>query len=237
MVMFEPSLSLVVAGALQAQQPASPPAPPAPIEAVEAAHDRESAPKKTSRWFVRVGALGAFYNAGARIALDGKVIPGGTARVTDSKTLIFDIGYDLSDDWSLMVMGGIPPTAKVIGQGGVASFGELGKVRFGPAIVTAVYRLPEWHGFRPYVGAGVAHLFILKEYDRAVTQLKVHDDTGFVVQAGVEYRLSRKWELFADYKHVGLHVHADGYLAGEPVRARVTLNPDLVSTGIKFHFR
>lgn len=194
-------------------------------------------PSRKSRWFVRAGALGAFYNSGARIALDGNVIPGGTARVTDSKTLIFDIGYDLSDDWSVMVMGGIPPTAKVIGQGSVASFGELGKVRFGPAIVTAVYRLPEWHGFRPYVGAGGAHLFILKEYDRSVTQLKVHDDTGFVVQAGVEYRLSRKWELFADYKHVGLKVRADGYLAGEPVRARVTLNPDLFSTGIKFHFR
>jgi outer membrane protein len=57
-----------------------------------------------------------------------------------------------------------------------------------------------------------------------------------VLQAGVEYRLSRKWELFADYKHIWLNVHAEGFLAGEPVRARVALNPDLISTGIKFHF-
>jgi outer membrane protein len=56
------------------------------------------------------------------------------------------------------------------------------------------------------------------------------------VQAGVEYQLSNKWALFADYKHIWLHVNAEGFLAGEPVRARVALNPDLISTGIKFHF-
>jgi outer membrane protein len=124
-----------------------------------------------------------------------------------------------------------------VGRGTVSSFGKLGKVRFGPAVATVVYRLPEWHGLRPYVGAGIAHLFILKEYDGSVTDLKVGDDWGFVLQTGVEYRLSRKWALFADYKHVGLSVPAAGYLAGEPIRAQVKLNPNLFSAGIKFHFR
>jgi outer membrane protein len=156
--------------------------------------------------------------------------------VTDSTTLTFDIGYDVSGDISVMVMGGIPPTADVIGQGSVASFGKLGHVRFGPAVVTVVYRLPAWRNFRPYVGAGAAHLFILKTDDRSVKDLKVQDNNGFVAQAGIEYRLSEKWELYADYKHVWLNVHARGSLAGAPVRANVTLNPDLISTGIKFHF-
>jgi outer membrane protein len=203
---------------------------------VERSAPRPNVKRQTSRWFVRVGALGAFYNSSARIATGGSVIPGASAHATDSKTIIFDIGYDISDDVAVMFMGGIPPTANVMGRGTVASAGKLGKVRFGPAILTGVYRLPEWHGFRPYVGAGVAHLFILKEYDGSVKGLKVRDDWGPVLQAGVEYRLTRKWELFADYKRVGLSVPAKGYLGGEPVRARVTLNPDLFSAGIKFHF-
>ena len=196
----------------------------------------DNVPNKTSRWFVRLGVLRALYDSGARIATNGSLIPDSSAGVTDSITINVDGGYDLSDDVAVMFMGGIPPSADVIGRGSIALFGRLGRVRFGPAILSSVYRLPQWHGLRPYGGAGIAHLFILKAHDGSVTQLKVHDNWGFVLQAGLEYRLSRKWELFADYKHIWLNVRAEGFLAGEAVRARVTLDPDLISAGIKFHF-
>ena len=192
--------------------------------------------KSVSRWFARAGVARARYNTDARITTRGNVIPGSTAGVTDSTTLILEVGYDLSDDIAVIVMGGIPPSADVVGGGSVSSFGKLGHVRFGPAVVTVIHRLPAWRGIRPYVGAGGAHLFILKAKDGSVSNLKVRDHNGFVLQAGIEYRLSRKWELFADYKHVFLNVHATGFLAGEPVRAKVTLNPDLMTAGIKFHF-
>jgi outer membrane protein W len=43
--------------------------------------------------------------------------------------------------------------------------------------------------------------------------------------------------VFADFKQLWLAVDADGLLAGGvPVKARVTLNPFLVSAGIKFRF-
>ena len=219
----------MAAGAVQA------PPPPVTTEAVIAAAAKDGR-KPTSRWFVRAGVVRAHYNSGARITINGTVIPGSTADVTDSTTLTLDVGYDLSDEVSVMFMGGIPPSADVIGEGSVSSLGELGQVRFGPAVLTAIYRLPAWQGFRPYVGAGGAHLFILKTEDRSVKDLKVRDHDGFVLQAGVECRLSEKWELFADYKHIWLNVHARGVLAGAPVRATVTLNPDLISSGIKFHF-
>jgi len=192
--------------------------------------------KKTSRWFVRLGGLRAHYNSQARIASNGSRIEGSSARVTDSTTLTFDIGYDISDNVSVMFTGGIPPTADVIGEGTVSGYGEFGSVRFGPAILTAVYRLPDWQGFRPYVGGGGAHLFILRSHDGAVKDLKVHDNNGFVLQAGLEYRLDRRWDLFVDYKRLWLNVKAEGELAGAPVRARVTLDPDIISVGAKFHF-
>ena len=227
--MIQTAISLLAASAVQA--------PPAvaigPVPAPEA---RRTKPKPTSRWFIRTGIARAHYNSGARITTNGKAIPGSTVDVTDSTTFIVDIGYDLSNELAVMFTGGIPPSADVVGEGSVAPFGKLGHVRFGPAILTAVYRLPAWQGIRPYAGVGAAHLFILKAKDGSVQELEVRDHNGLVAQAGIEYRLNNKWELFADYKHIWLNVHAKGFLAHEPIRAKVTLDPDLLSAGVKFHF-
>jgi outer membrane protein len=230
------ALPLLAAGSVASSEMVANAPPPVPSKTEQSVAPDNRKGRKTSRWFGRVGISRIHYNDGAAIALDGAVIPRASAEVTDNTTLTFDVGYDLSDRWAIMVMAGVPPRAAVIGEGSVAAFGKLGSVRFGPAILTAVYRLPEWHRLRPYVGAGGAHLFIIKTYDAAVTDLQAHDSWGVVAQTGVEYRLSEKWELYADYKHVWLRVRADGLLAGEPVKARVKLNPDVISAGIKFRF-
>jgi outer membrane protein len=231
--MIEAALPLFAAGSIVSSEPVTNASPAVQAETA-APNDRK--PRQKGRWFGRAGIAKVHYNSGASFALGGSVIPGGSAEVTDNTTLTFDVGYDLSDKWAVMLMAGVPPRASVVGEGSVAPFGKLGSVRFGPAILTTVYRLPEWHGLRPYAGAGGAHLFILKTYDAAVTDLEAHDSWGLVAQTGVEYRLSPKWELYADYKHVWLRVRADGLLAGEPVKARVKLNPDVISAGIKFRF-
>jgi len=234
-LMIQATLSLLAVTGIQSPDTVVT-APPVLVEAQQDIAPRHDVPRETSRWFGRVGIARAHYNSGARIVLDGDIVPGASAKLTDDTTLIVDIGYGLSDQWAVMATVGVPPRAAVVGRGSVSQFGKLGSVRFGPAIVTVVYRLPAWHRFRPYVGAGGAHLFILKSRDGGVTELKAHDSWGFVAQAGVEYPLGPKWALFADYKRIWLKVDADGQLAGEPVKAGVKLDPDLISAGIKFHF-
>jgi len=196
----------------------------------------ESAPANKSRWFARVGALGALYNSHATIEMNGQVIPGATAQARNNVTAIFDIGYDITKDFAVLMMSGIPPRTAVDGRGTVAPLGNLGAVRLGPVFLTGIYRGPEWGGFRPYVGAGFAHAFILKNYSGAVTDLNVHDNSGFALQAGVEYRLSGAFGLFVDYKRLWLTLNADGQLGSEPITARVTLDPNLVSAGVRFQF-
>lgn len=200
------------------------------------AKDRTS--DEESRWFVRIGVLGAIYNSSATFAPNGRVLPGATAIISNNVTVMFDVGYDLTKKISVSLMGGVPPKPIIIGKGTVASLGELGKVRYGSAIFTGYYRLPRWGAFRPYVGGGAAYAIILKEHDRAVSQLKVHNNWGSVLQAGGEYELGRKWGLFLDLKEIWLAVNANGLLSGGvPVTARVKLNPSLFSVGIKYHFR
>jgi outer membrane protein W len=52
----------------------------------------------------------------------------------------------------------------------------------------------------------------------------------------MEYELHRKLNLFVDFKEAWLAVDATGQLSGKvPVKARVKLNPSLVSVGIRFN--
>jgi outer membrane protein len=213
-----------------------------PLQAQEAdAVEQTAAPSDSasggeSRWFARVGVIGALYESHATFASDGQTIPGASAHARDNITGIFDIGYDVTKDFAVVMMSGIPPRTAVEGRGTVESLGMLGAVRYGPVFLTGLYRLPQWGHFRPYVGAGFAHAFILKNYDGSVTDLKVHDNSGFALQAGFEYRWSERWGLFADYKRLWLALDADGLIETAPVTARVTLNPNLISAGVRYQF-
>jgi NADH:ubiquinone reductase (H+-translocating) len=198
------------------------------------ANARPSATQKG--WVVGIGSINAFYHSGATIATSGQMIPGATANVSNNYTLMFDVRRYIAKDLSLSLMGGIPPKPTITGKGSVAALGELGKVRYGPAILTADYHLPKLLAFRPYVGAGTAYAIILKDHDAAVSQLRVHNNWGFVLEGGAEHQLSQNLALFVDVKEIWLAVNAHGSLDGVvPVTAHVNLNPTIVSVGIRFH--
>ena len=189
---------------------------------------------EASSWFARIGGLGAFYHSSAEIATNGQLLPGASANVTDNATVTLDLGYDISDNVSALLMVGVPPRPLINGRGTVATLGQLGQVRYGPVILTGRYSLRTWSSFRPYAGTGVAYAIILKNHDAAVSRLDVHNHFGFALQTGAEWSVSRNWELFADFKQLWLAVNAKGLLAGGvPVKAHVTLNPSLVSLGMK----
>ena len=190
------------------------------------------------RWFARLGLTAAAYHPGATIATNGGIIPGATASASSNFTTTFEVGYDLTKNISASIFSGFPPKPHIDGRGTVASLGTLGKVRYGPMIFSANYHFPKIAGFRPYAGGGAAYAVILKEFDGAVTQLNAHNNWGSVLQGGVERPLTRKLDLFVDFKEVWLSINAEGFLnGGVPVKARVKLDPSLVSMGIKFHFR
>jgi outer membrane protein len=193
---------------------------------------------KEKRWFARLGLVAAGYHPGANIAANGQVIPGSTASASSNFSSTFEVGYDLTKNISASVFFGVPPKPHIDGRGTVAPLGTLGKVRYGPAIFSANYRFPKIAGFRPYAGGGAAYAIILKEFDGAVTQLNAHNNWGTVLQGGLERELTEKLDFFVDFKEVWLSVNAEGFLSGGvPVKARVKLDPSLVSMGIKFHFR
>jgi len=195
-------------------------------------------PTPPDRWFSRIATLAAIYHSSATIATPPGVLPGATVTLTNNVTVGFDVGYDINKHLTATLALGIPPKPTITGEGSVTALGALGRVRYGPVIVTLSYRARLGNGFEVYAGPGTGYAIILKEHDAAVSQFDVHNNWGLVLQAGVERRFSGKWDLYADFKYVWLDVDADGFLAGGvPVTARVRLDPVLMSVGCKFRFR
>ena len=192
-------------------------------------------PFKQSRWFTRVGFMVAPYHSSATIATNGQTLPGGTAEASNNMSVTFDLGYEITKNISVLVTSGIPVKPHVTGEGAAASLGILGKVRYGPAIFSGQYQFPKIGKFRPYVGGGAAYAIIFKNIDGSVKDLKVHNNWGSVIQGGTEYEVNSKYTFFVDFKEVWLAVNADGVLSdGTDVKARVKLNPSLITVGIKF---
>ena len=188
------------------------------------------------RWFSRVGLLFAPYHSSATIATNGQLLSRGTAEASNNVSMTFDLGYQITDIISVSVMSGIPVKPHVTGEGAAAPLGILGKVRYGPAIFSGQYRLPKIGRIRPYVGGGAAYAIIFKNFDGSVKNLRVNNNWGSVVQGGAEYEVNSKYTLFFDFKEVWLAVNAHGVLSdGTAVKARINLNPSLVTVGIKFH--
>jgi len=193
-------------------------------------------PLKQNRWFGRFGLLLVPYHSSAKIATNGQPVSGGTAKASNNMTITFDVGYEVTKNISLSVTTGIPPKPHITGEGTVANLGVLGKVRFGPTFFTGYYRFPKVGRFRPYFGGGAAYAIILKEFDGTVKHLDVHNNWGSVLQGGAEYEVNSKYTFFVDFKEVWLSVNAHGVLNdGTAVRARVKLNPSLITVGVKFH--
>ena len=192
-------------------------------------------PFKQGRWFTKVGFLVAPYHSSTVIATNGQTLSGGTAEASNNMSLTFELGYDITKHFSASVMSGIPVKPHVTGEGTAAALGILGKVRYGPTIFSGQYHFPKIGKFRPYVGGGAAYAIILKNIDGSVKDLKVHNNWGSVINGGTEYEVNSKYTFFVDFKEVWLAVNADGVLAdGTGVKARVKLNPSLITVGIKF---
>lgn len=187
------------------------------------------------RCFTRLGFLVAPYHSSATIATNGQLLSGGSAKASNNISVTVDLGCDITKNISVSVTSGIPVKPHVTGGGTAASLGILGKVRYGPMILAGQYRFPKIGRFRPYVGGGAAYAIIFKNFDGSVKNLQVNNNWGSVIQGGTEYEVNSKYTFFVDFKEVWLAVNAHGVLDdGTNVKARVKLNPSLVTVGIKF---
>ncbi len=132
------------------------------------------------------------FDADAQVRTGAAVLPGATVSIDPNVTAITEIGYR----WrriGISLTGGIPPLATVKGAGTLAPYGTLGKIRYGPVVLTAHYHFAGLGRLRPYVGGGAVFLLIFDNRDAAVTQLRVQNHWGAALQAARNTGSRRDW--------------------------------------------
>jgi outer membrane protein len=181
--------------------------------------------------YVHLGPGALLFDANAQVYSGSAVLPGASVRIPGNGTLITEFGYR----WrrlGVSLTGGIPPLASVKGAGTLAPLGELGKIRYGPTVLTMHYHVGGLGRWEPYVGGGAVLLLVFDNRDGAVSRLKVDNHWGGAVQAGVEYKVAQRLSLYLDFKKAALKTNATAVLGNTPIRANIRLNPAVVSGGL-----
>jgi outer membrane protein len=145
----------------------------------------QTAKAEEDKWRIRVGPAQVLFDESASLGVGGAPLPGGNVSIKNNTTLLAELGYRLTPEWSAGLTIGYPPTASVQGKGSAAALGKLGSVTYGPAALTLQYQFNTNGTFKLYVGAGPTYLFSLKTSDGALAGFDVKNAWGGVLQAGV----------------------------------------------------
>ena len=203
------------------------------VPTVAGAQNRDR--RDTGPFSLHLGPGGLLFDAGAVVKAADVTVPGGSVSIDPNATLIVEIGYRRGNV-GVSLTGGVPPRATVDGAGSLAPYGALGRIRYGPIVLTAHYHFTQFGRFQPYIGAGPVFLLIFRAEDGAARQLAVRNSFGAAVQAGVDYRLKAHWSLFFDAKKAHLSTTATAELGGAPLAADIRLDPLVVAGGLTYHF-
>ncbi len=207
-----------------ADLPSSKAAPAAPVFA-----------QSWSPWQFRARATYVVPNDDSRVFAGGARVAGGKTDITNTFVPTVDITYYFTPNFAAeLILGVTPHTAK--GAGSLAALNKLGSVWLLPPTLTFQYHFTGMGAFKPYVGAGVNYTVFFSEKDRALANFKVKDSFGLALQVGFDYMLDRNWGINVDVKKLFLRPTATGLLGVTPVRAKLDLDPWIISTGVTYKF-
>lgn len=186
-------------------------------------------------WMIRVRGVGVIPGGSNRVTAAGALIPGAKVDVSNSIVPELDITYFFTPNIAAeLILGTTPHTAR--GKGAIAGLGTLGKAWLLPPTLTLQYHFTQFGAFKPYIGAGVNLTLFYGERHGALNQFKLETAAGLAAQIGFDYMFTKNWGLNVDVKKLYLRTNAKGSLAGAPVKAKMNLDPWLISTGITYKF-
>lgn len=186
-------------------------------------------------FFARLGYGVASYRTTGRAALAGQSLDGARVGLGDVSFAAAELGWRFAPDWSVSVLGGLPPTVALYGRGDFASQGLLRKVTYGAVMAGVQYHPLALGRFEPFVGAGLNYTVIFRTHGGSLSELHVADNAGPYVQIGGQFRFTRRFSAFLDFRKTWLSFDSKGMAAGVPVR--VSIDPDPVSATLGLSYR
>jgi outer membrane protein len=177
-------------------------------------------------WIVRVGATGIYpEDTDSDPVTQGGavVVPGSAVGPDDAWSLGLTIGYAVTDNVVVELLGAWPFTHDIESNNTLSDAlaglslgrGDIGEIKHLPPTLTVQYHFMPKNSIRPFVGAGINYFY---PYDEEVkgplkaagyNNLDVDDSWGLALQAGVDFDVNEDWFVTADVRWIDIEVDAE----------------------------
>lgn len=163
--------------------------------------------------------------------------------LADSETYGLSIGYFFSDNISVDLVVGIPPSTNITGEAQVEGL-PIGSIMYAPLILSLEHSVFRIGSFRPFVGAGINYSLILSETDGGVEELQVDNFLAPVIKVGFDLQLFDRLGVGFNFLRIlnattsvnGKVGSSVPELSGAPVSSTVDLDPTVFQFGINLIF-
>jgi outer membrane protein len=187
-------------------------------------------------FFVGLGYGVASYRTTGRAAVAGQPVDGARVALGDVSFAALELGWRFAPDWSVSVLGGLPPTVGLHGRGDFASQGVLRKVTYGSVMLGVQYHPFTLGRFEPLVGAGLNYTAIFRTHGGSMSELQVADNAGPYIQVGGQMHLTSSLSAYVDARKTWLSFDAKGVAGGTPVKVSIDPDPVSVTVGLSYKF-
>lgn len=132
------------------------------------------------------------------------VPPGADAETGNATTLLLTYERLVTPNVGVELVIGVPPKIKAKATGTVAFLGDdvLSARNVAPTLILNYHFGEDGDRFRPYLGAGINYTKFTSVKSKLAPDVKLSDSTGLVLQAGLDYALSKEWGLFGSIARV-----------------------------------
>ena len=198
--------------------------PPAPIEVF-------------NPWMIRVRAIGVLPESSARIRAGGVLIPGASAKISNSVVPEVDITYFFSRNLAVEAICCVTPH-RIKATGAIAALGRIGSTLVFPPTVLLQYHFTNFGAFKPNVGVGVNYThYFNNSAGPLFANLKIRDSWGVAAQIGFDYMIDKHWGINFDVKRIYMQPNARvTLLPALPIRAKVKIDPWIIGAGVTYKF-
>jgi outer membrane protein len=110
---------------------------------------------------------------------------------------------------------------------------DIGSFKHIPPTLLAQYHFMPVASFDPYVVAGINYTNISRVKLLNGAGTLEHSSVGLALQAGIDYKIDRKWSVNFDVKKV--QIRSDAFISGTKVSA-VKVDPLMIGVGLAYRF-
>jgi outer membrane protein len=159
-------------------------------------------------------------------------IPGGMVDVSSGTSVTLNLGYMLTSNLALDILGAWPFAHDIEGAGALEGAGVVAEIEHLPPTIGVQYHFSPQASVRPYIGGGINYTTFTSIDEVGALKgddLDLSDSVGLALQGGVDFDISDNWFLNFDVRWMQIETEADSATTG---KFDVTLDPWVVGLAI-----